>query len=206
MTVEIFHDQSRRKYVADPGGVEPATSWSPVGRRIQLSHRSLWHSCHQNLWLKGRSLFSIQSISLFWMAMAPRGTSHGAYTSYPNRIARASSTLRDFYCHDKGLTAKLLRQGYRYFKLRKVVSKFYLRHSALVEIYNVSLKRLQQAISEPEFYDDLVNRFWKQSNLALLYLIWVGAQHILQDCMCAHLSNRRCFAVWLSAGCPTQFD
>ena len=34
---------------------------------------------------------------------------------------------------NKALTAKLLRQGYRYFKLRKAFSKFYRRHSALLE-------------------------------------------------------------------------
>ena len=62
----------------------------------------------------------------------------------------------------KALTAKLLRQGYRYFKLRKAFSKFYRRHSALLEKYSVSLKTLlQQGISEPEFYGDLVYRFRK---------------------------------------------
>ena len=59
-------------------------------------------------------------------------------------------------------TAKLLRQGCRYFKLRKAFSKFYRRHSALLEKYSVSLKTLlQQGISEPEFYGDLVYRFRK---------------------------------------------
>ena len=63
---------------------------------------------------------------------------------------------------NKALTAKLLRQGYRYFKLRKAFSKFYRRHSALLEKYSVSLKTLlQQGISEPEFYGDLVYRFRK---------------------------------------------
>ena len=38
----------------------------------------------------------------------------------------------------------------------------YCRHSTLVEKYNVSLKTLlQQVISEPEFYGDLVYRFRK---------------------------------------------
>ena len=38
----------------------------------------------------------------------------------------------------------------------------YRRHSALLEKYSVSLKTLlQQGISEPEFYDDLVYRFRK---------------------------------------------
>ena len=40
--------------------------------------------------------------------------------------------------------------------------KFYCRHSALLEKYSVSLKTLlQQGISEPEFYGDLVYRFRK---------------------------------------------
>ena len=46
--------------------------------------------------------------------------------------------------YNKALTAKLLRQGYRYFKLRKAFSKFYRRHSALLEKYSVSLKTLLQ--------------------------------------------------------------
>ena len=92
----------------------------------------------------------------------PRRTSYGVYISQRIRFARASSNLSDFNCCNKALTAKLLRQGYRYFKLRKAFSKFYRRHSALVEKYNVSLKTLlQQGISEPEFYGDLVYRFRK---------------------------------------------
>ena len=56
----------------------------------------------------------------------------------------------------------VLKQGYRYFKLRKAFSKFYRRHSALLEKYSVSLKTLlQQGISELEFYGDLVYRFRK---------------------------------------------
>ena len=41
---------------------------------------------------------------------------------------------------------KLLRQGYLYFKLRKTFSKFYRRHSALVEKYNVILKKSQKGL------------------------------------------------------------
>ena len=48
------------------------------------------------------------------------------------------------------------------FKLRKVFSKFYRSHSALLEKFCVSLKTLlQQGISEPDFYGDLVYRFRK---------------------------------------------
>ena len=93
----------------------------------------------------------------------PRRTSYGLYISQLIRFARASSNLGDFNCRNKALTAKLLRQGYRYFKLRKAFSKFYRRNSALVAKYSVSLKTLlQQGISEPEFYSGLMYRFRKK--------------------------------------------
>ena len=58
------------------------------------------------------------------------------------------------------LTAKLLKQGYRYHKIRKAFSKFYHRHSQLIVKYNIGLKTLlQQGISEPIFYGDLVYKF-----------------------------------------------
>ena len=86
----------------------------------------------------------------------------GVYISQLIRFAR-SLNLSDFSCPNEALTAKLLRQGYCYFKLRKAFSKFYRRYSALVEKYNVSLKtHLQQGISEPEFYGDFVYRFRKK--------------------------------------------
>ena len=70
--------------------------------------------------------------------------------------------LSDFSCWNKALTGKLLRRGYRYHKLRKTFSKFYRRHSWLVEKYKVSLRKLlQEGISVPEFYGDLVYRIRK---------------------------------------------
>ena len=65
----------------------------------------------------------------------PRRTSYGVYISQLIRFARASSDVSDFNCRNKTLTAKLLKQGYRYHKLRKAFSKFYRRHSELVEKY-----------------------------------------------------------------------
>ena len=58
------------------------------------------------------------------------------------------------------LSAKLLKQGYRYHKIRKAYSKFYHRHSELIVQYNIGLKTLlQQGISEPILYGDLVFKF-----------------------------------------------
>ena len=72
----------------------------------------------------------------------PRSTSCGVYTSQLIRFSRVSSHVDDFNTRNKVLTAKLLRQGYRYHKLRKAFSKFYRRHFDLVSKYNVGLKTL----------------------------------------------------------------
>ena len=92
----------------------------------------------------------------------PRAASYGVYISQLIRFARVSSHVTDFNTRNKLLTAKLLNQGYRYHKLRKAFSKFYRRHSDLVSIFCVGLKSLlQQGLSEPEFYGDLVYKFRK---------------------------------------------
>ena len=77
-------------------------------------------------------------------------------------FARASSHVADVNNRNTFLTAKLLKQGYRYHKLRKAFSKFYCRKFELIEKYHVSLKKLmQQGICNPEFYGDLVCKFKK---------------------------------------------
>ena len=58
----------------------------------------------------------------------PRSTSYGVYISQLTRFARMSSYVDDFNTRHKVLTAKLLKQGYRYHKLRKEFSKFYRWH------------------------------------------------------------------------------
>ena len=72
----------------------------------------------------------------------PQRPSYGVYISQLIRFARASSHVTDFNNRNKFLTAKLLKQGYRYHKLRKAFSKFYHRHFELIEKYHVSLKKL----------------------------------------------------------------
>ena len=92
----------------------------------------------------------------------PRSASYGVYISQLIRFARVSSHVDDFNTRNKVLTAKLLRQGYRYHKLRKAFSKFYRRHFDIVSKYNVGLKTLlRQGLSEPELYGDLVYKFRK---------------------------------------------
>ena len=91
----------------------------------------------------------------------PRSTSYGVYIFQLIRFARVSSHVDDFNTWNKVLTARVLRQGYRYHKLHKAFSKFY-RHFDIVSKYNVALKTLLlQGLSEPEFYSDLVYKFRK---------------------------------------------
>ena len=57
------------------------------------------------------------------------------------------------------VTTKLLKQGYKYHKIRNAFTIFYYRHSELIVKYNIGLKTLlQQGISEPIFYGNLVNK------------------------------------------------
>ena len=54
----------------------------------------------------------------------PRSTSYGVYISQLIRFARVSSHVYDFNTRNKVFTAKLLRQGYRYHKIRTAFSNF----------------------------------------------------------------------------------
>ena len=60
-----------------------------------------------------------------------------------------------FITRNKVLTAKHVKQGYRYHKIRKAFSIFFRRHFDLVSKYSVGLKTLPlKSLSEPELYDD----------------------------------------------------
>ena len=82
----------------------------------------------------------------------PRSPSYGIYMSQLIRLARVCSYISYFNNRNQFLTAKLLKQVYRYHTIRKAFSKFYHRHSELIVKYNIGLKTLlQQGISEPVF-------------------------------------------------------
>ena len=72
----------------------------------------------------------------------PRSTSYGVYISQLIRFARASSYFADFNTHNKLLTQKLLKQGYRYHELHKTFSKFYRQYYDLISNFQVGLKSL----------------------------------------------------------------
>ena len=67
----------------------------------------------------------------------PCRPSYGVYISQLIRFARVCSHVDDFNTRNECLTAKLLKQGYQYHKLRKALSKFYRRHYELISKFNV---------------------------------------------------------------------
>ena len=70
----------------------------------------------------------------------PRSPSYGVYISKLICFARVCSNDDDFNNRNLFLTAKLLKQDYRYHKILKAFSKFYHRHSDLIVKYNIGLK------------------------------------------------------------------
>ena len=70
----------------------------------------------------------------------PRSPSYGVYISQLIRFARVCSNVDYLNNRNLFLTAKLLKQGYRYHKIRKAFSEFYNRHSELIVKYNIGLK------------------------------------------------------------------
>ena len=139
--------------------------------------------------LKGTNFYILfVNFPLFLDGDVPRHPSYGVYISQLIRSARVCSHVEDFNARNKCLTAKLLKQGYLYHKLRKASSKFYRLHYELISKFNVGLKSLlHQGLSEPDFYGDFVYQFKKWvgrifltvDNFAALFLIarrWIGRQ------------------------------
>ena len=73
-----------------------------------------------------RDDFNVEIVNFpFLDGDVPHSTSYGVYISQLNRFARVCSHVADINNRSTFLTSKLLKQGYRYHKLRKAFSKFY---------------------------------------------------------------------------------
>ena len=88
----------------------------------------------------------------------PRCPSYRVYTSQLIRFARVYSHVDDFNIRNKYLTAKLLKQGYRYHKLRKAFFQSSIADTMnWLQNFKCQVNSLlYQGLSEPELYDDLV--------------------------------------------------
>ena len=104
-------------------------------------HLSLSHGFVQTKIFHKRDDFDFDIVNFpFLDGDVPRWTSYGVCISQLIRFVRVSSHFDEFKTRNKVLTAKHIRQGYRYHKLRKAFSNFYRRHFYLVSKYNVEIK------------------------------------------------------------------
>ena len=88
----------------------------------------------------------------------PLTTSYCVYICQLIRFARVSSHVAYFNARNKVLTAKPMHQSYPCHRFRR----FFRRHYELISKFKVCLKSLlQQGLSEPEFYGDLVYKLRK---------------------------------------------
>ena len=78
------------------------------------------------------------SISQFLDGDVPRSTFYGVYLAQLFCFAGASSYITNFNTRNKLLTKKLLKQSYRYHKLRKTFSKFNKRYYDLISKFQVN--------------------------------------------------------------------
>ena len=86
------------------------------------------------------------------------------FTAYSFCESVFSSYNDNFNKRNPFLTAKLLKQDYRYHTIRKAFSKFYHGHSELIVERNIGVKiLLLQGISEPIFYGDSFYEFKKKN-------------------------------------------
>ena len=139
------------------------TNTSDTGAPFLDSHLSISNSFVSSKMYDKRDDFDFDIVNFPLLdGDVPCRPSYGMYISQLIRFARVCSHVDDFNTRNKCLTAKFLKQVYRYHKLRKAFSKFYRRDYELISKFNVGLKSiLQQGLSEPEFYGDLVYKFKK---------------------------------------------
>ena len=92
----------------------------------------------------------------------PSATSYGIYISQVIRMQGLVILLKIFTYAAEQSQKKLLKQGYRYQKLRKTFSKFYFGNLPLISKHKCNLKTLlRQGISYPEFYADVIDKLRK---------------------------------------------
>ena len=91
------------------------------------SHLSISNDIVSTKIYNKRAVFDFEIVNFpFLDGDVPRSTSYGVYISQLIRFARASCYVADFKACNKLLTQKLLKQGYRYHKLRKNIFKKFI--------------------------------------------------------------------------------
>ena len=89
----------------------------------------------------------------------PCRASYGVYISQLIRFVRVCNYVADSNAQNKCLRAKLLQQGYRYYKLLKTFSKIYRRHSELISKFYVRQIKCKDLIKKSKGLSFYVRSF-----------------------------------------------
>ena len=101
----------------------------------------------------------------------PSAPAYGVYVSQLIRYARACSNYQDFMERGKGLTARLLSQGYQKTKLVATLKKIYGRHHDLINPYNVPFSIIVSVFCQWR----AISRLPKSRTYASTYISFVQA-------------------------------
>ena len=125
----------------DPSGLQLNTANTSNTKAAHLDlHLSISNDIVSTKICDKRDDFDFEIVNFpFLNGDVPCSTYYGVYTSQLIRFARASNHVADFNTHNKMLTQKLLKQGYRYHKLRKTFSKIYRRYYDLISKFQIGL-------------------------------------------------------------------
>ena len=98
----------------------------------------------------------------------PASPSYGVFISQLIRFARICTEVNEFCSRSRLMSEKLLKQGFKYQRLRKTFCKFFNSHNHIVSKYECSLKSMVVgSVAHPEFYGDVLKKIRKVKMLPL---------------------------------------
>ena len=133
---------------------------------LDLNIKVIGNDIHTSVYDK-RDDFGFPIVNFPWLSGdVPRLPSYGIYISQLVRFARCCTSVFDFHSKNLQITSKLLRQGYRYHKLRKTFGKFFRSYSELLSKFGaISFQEyVSKGITHPVFYGDLVYKLRRVKN------------------------------------------
>ena len=130
---------------------------------LDLNIKVICSDVHTSVYDK-RDDFRFPIVNFPWLSGdVPKVPYDGVYISQLVRFARCCTSISDFNSKNIQLTSKLLTQGYRYHKLRKIFGKVFRSYSDLLSKFGeISFQKyVTEGIYHPVFYGDLVYKLRK---------------------------------------------
>ena len=112
--------------------------WTRESRMVTATHFSISASTTRGM------TFSFRIVNFSHMdSNIPANPAYGVYISQLVRYVRIGTSKLDFIPRLRRLSSRLLHQGFKSTLLRKSFTKFFKRHSAIIEKYGTTLPELR---------------------------------------------------------------